>query len=579
MKFILPNRKLQLCLSLQLLILFVLSLSAVELYSQDIVRFKDKFPIKTYEAYIELEKEALEESDFLRKASIYEQIGKGSIELDEDLAITLFDKGMDAAIAASNDSVIAHIWMEGSVPFINKGQYDIADERLSKAFDYWHNSGASLDLAYCHILQGYLERLQGQHYLALDNLYKAKAIQSKYLEPYEMWNVTNRIMINYSGLGDFQAALDIAEEYIEQSEEGKGTSGYNLIIMNSSDYYFELENYPKAKEYIEVVLPPLREAQYPKFLVSIYSKLSRIATVEGDLELANDYADSSIVYAEKFNVPESMRRAYLRKYETLTDLGLDEDRLYYLEKGYESALETNRKSSVLRASKLFSEYESSRSRYESAYNYLVIVDSLREEIFSEELTAELDDLEKRLLLEKSQEEIDMLSEQNELKTQNIEKASRLRKFLLALLGLALASCALIYLLLRQRSNYNNSLEKKNAIISNSLEEKELLLREIHHRVKNNLQFISSLLRLQSDHVTDPTALGALQQGHDRVRSMALIHQDLYKEDNLTGVDSKKYFTKLITGLFKSNNIHEERIKLDLDVESLNLDVDLSLIHI
>jgi len=55
--------------------------------------------------------------------------------------------------------------------------------------------------------------------------------------------------------------------------------------------------------------------------------------------------------------------------------------------------------------------------------------------------------------------------------------------------------------------------------------------------------------------------------------MALIHQNLYKEENLTGVNTKDYFTKLITGLFKSNNIHDDRIKLDLDVSELNLDVD------
>jgi len=137
----------------------------------------------------------------------------------------------------------------------------------------------------------------------------------------------------------------------------------------------------------------------------------------------------------------------------------------------------------------------------------------------------------------------------------------------------LGSCALIFLLLRQRSQYNNTLEQKNATITKSLSEKELLLREIHHRVKNNLQFISSLLRLQSDHVDDPTALDALQQGHDRVRSMAIIHQNLYKEENLTGVNTKDYFIKLVTGLFKSNNIHDDRIQLELDISELNLDVD------
>jgi two-component sensor histidine kinase len=75
---------------------------------------------------------------------------------------------------------------------------------------------------------------------------------------------------------------------------------------------------------------------------------------------------------------------------------------------------------------------------------------------------------------------------------------------------------------------------QNVIISKALNEKDILLREIHHRVKNNLQFISSLLGLQSEHTSDQVALGALQEGQDRVQSMALIHQNLYPEDNLTG---------------------------------------------
>ena len=114
---------------------------------------------------------------------------------------------------------------------------------------------------------------------------------------------------------------------------------------------------------------------------------------------------------------------------------------------------------------------------------------------------------------------------------------------------------------------------KNAIISKALKEKETLLREIHHRVKNNLQFISSLLGLQSDNIEDQVALGALQEGQDRVQSMALIHQNLYQEENLTGVDMHDYFNKLIQGLFDSYNIHDDRIQLELNIEDINLDVD------
>lgn len=536
-------------------------------------QYKEKIPQESFEWLLTKEREASEASDPLKSAELFERIGKVAIELDEDLGIQLLDKAMEAAQAASSDSMIARIWTEGSVPFINKGKYEIASSRLAKAYDLLNSSGDSLNLAYYYIIKGYFERSRGQHYLALDNLHKAKAIQSKLLKPAEMWNVTNRIMINHSNMGNYEAALEIAEQYLEQVKEHEHTRGSYLITMNASGYHLKLENYKKSKEYINIVMPSLRRSAYPKYLAKMYSRLSRISTVEGDFELAHSYADSSIIYAEQFDTPNAKAIAYLRKFQTLKNLNKEKDQLQFLNKGYVNAVESKIKSNILWAAELFAEYENSKSNYKSAFAYLALADSLRQEIFSEELTTQLDELEKRLLLEKSQEEIDTLNDQNKLKQQNLAKAARLRRFLLGFLVLALGACGLIYLLLRQRSKYNKTLEEKNETISRSLSEKELLLREIHHRVKNNLQFISSLLRLQSDHVTDPTALGALKDGHDRVRSMALIHQDLYKEDNLTGVDAQSYFSKLIIGLFKSSNNHEDQVQLALDIEPLNLDVD------
>jgi two-component sensor histidine kinase len=106
-----------------------------------------------------------------------------------------------------------------------------------------------------------------------------------------------------------------------------------------------------------------------------------------------------------------------------------------------------------------------------------------------------------------------------------------------------------------------------------LEEKDILLKEIHHRVKNNLQVVSSLLSLQSRFIRDEQALNAINEGKNRVKSMALIHQNLYQEDNLTGVAIKPYFEKLIRSLFDSYNIDRDRIQLDMQVDNLTLDVD------
>ena len=113
---------------------------------------------------------------------------------------------------------------------------------------------------------------------------------------------------------------------------------------------------------------------------------------------------------------------------------------------------------------------------------------------------------------------------------------------------------LTYLLYRNKKKSQLELAEKNELISKQLSEKNLLLREIHHRVKNNLQVVSSLLNVQSQFLTDDNAKLALDEGRNRVKSMSLIHQNLYSGENLTSIDVKSYFEKLVSELFASYKV-------------------------
>ncbi len=121
-------------------------------------------------------------------------------------------------------------------------------------------------------------------------------------------------------------------------------------------------------------------------------------------------------------------------------------------------------------------------------------------------------------------------------------------------------------------------ERKEAeeMLKTSLVEKEILLREIHHRVKNNLQIISSLLNLQSRHVKDESALDMFHESRNRVRSMALIHEKLYKSDDLANVDFCEYIRNLGRHLFMSYGINSTAIDLDVSVEDVFLDINTSI---
>ena len=113
-------------------------------------------------------------------------------------------------------------------------------------------------------------------------------------------------------------------------------------------------------------------------------------------------------------------------------------------------------------------------------------------------------------------------------------------------------------------------------IKASLKEKEILLQEIHHRVKNNMQVISSILNLQSRNITDKQLLGIIKSSQDRVRSMALIHEKLYESKNLTQVDFSRYVQSLTSHLFTSYGIEPESVKLNIDIKNVHLDISTAI---
>ncbi|MBE7555053.1 MAG: PAS domain-containing protein [Anaerolineales bacterium] len=113
-------------------------------------------------------------------------------------------------------------------------------------------------------------------------------------------------------------------------------------------------------------------------------------------------------------------------------------------------------------------------------------------------------------------------------------------------------------------------------LKTSLHEKEILLKEIHHRVKNNMQVISSLLNLQSNYVSDTQALEIFQESQNRVRSMALIHEKLYRSKNLAEIDLGEYVNDLATYLFRSYKAYGKGITLKVQAEDVHLGIDAAV---
>lgn len=120
------------------------------------------------------------------------------------------------------------------------------------------------------------------------------------------------------------------------------------------------------------------------------------------------------------------------------------------------------------------------------------------------------------------------------------------------------------------------LKKAENEIKESLREKEILLREIHHRVKNNLQIVSSLLSLQTEYVDEKESIDVLKESRNRVQTMSLVHEELYKSSSLKDINFKGFIESLVSNLFYSYGVKIGTIERQIDVENLNIGIDTAV---
>jgi two-component system, sensor histidine kinase PdtaS len=174
-------------------------------------------------------------------------------------------------------------------------------------------------------------------------------------------------------------------------------------------------------------------------------------------------------------------------------------------------------------------------------------------------------------------EMDVLKREKELEQKQTEQ----KGFIIALvIGLALLGLLYRNYRLKQRANLqletlNAELDTKNKLLDKRNAENELLLKEIHHRVKNNLEVVSSLLALQSAKITDPNVQEAMRSSQNRVQSMGIIHQKLYQGEQLAAIEMRDYFINLGENILDSFDA-TGRVKIDCSMPELVLDIDTAI---
>lgn len=206
-----------------------------------------------------------------------------------------------------------------------------------------------------------------------------------------------------------------------------------------------------------------------------------------------------------------------------------------------------------------------RRAFEVQQSYQILQDS----IFKVEQTRSLDEVQTKFETEKKEAQI--AAQQQEITRANREKWALLAG--LAVFGL------LSFLLFRQRQKTkaaNLELAASNSEISRQNQKLDLLMRELHHRVKNNLQLVGSLLRLQGRRVQDAGAAGAIREGQLRVEAMSLIHSRLYRTEGLTTVEMNDFSSELCEKIAYSFGFAPDAFDASISFVPAELDVDKAM---
>ncbi len=165
----------------------------------------------------------------------------------------------------------------------------------------------------------------------------------------------------------------------------------------------------------------------------------------------------------------------------------------------------------------------------------------------------------------------------------IIKKENLKNFLKIIIVFGLVLCFITYIFYRKIKKNNSKLKIQNLVISNSnaiilqtLKEKETLLKEIHHRVKNNLQLVMSLLKIQASGKENTSIEEFIEKGQSRIASMILIHENLYQINNIGNIDFETYIESLVKNIRITFGVISERIAVHIKIENIFFDIKISI---
>ncbi len=501
------------------------------------------------------------------------------------LSETLLIRGQDADALPYQRIVIDHsqrlgdlktysdVLVTSSYTFLGIGETDSAKYCLDKSLEVKQSTLKDYNLRLLYNAFGYYHSHLGNYDSAFYYYYKNLEMSLAHRDSVAIVANFANLVNNLLEQEEYDLARTYNEEVLALAYQMPESSNLGRTLHNMGLILVKKDSLQEALRYYEEALAVFEARGNFQGLVSQYADLGALQVRMGNKQKAENYFLEAVRIVDSKNLLERKSKIYMDLAQFYLEQGQLSKAQSYLDQIADLVTEINRPIIKRNWHRLQGRLWEKQGRYQAAFKEAQLVSTLNDTLYNQEQSKIIHELEARYERTRKDQEIAELNTQKQVVELKLKKSRRSN--FLVILGLILAAGLLVvlYLFNRQRRKNSQALAQKNQVIAKALGEKEILLEEIHHRVKNNMQIISSLLSLQTDYIEDDKAQNALREGRNRVQSMAIIHQNLYQEEQTLGIEMEDYIQNLSESLFNSYNISPDRIHLKTEIDNLQLDVE------
>lgn len=459
-------------------------------------------------------------------------------------AIELADQAIEKGMKAKDESKVAKAKSYKAVYLDLRGETAPAVDLFNQAIAVQINLEDTKGLSFSYNNLGLLYFMQYDYSQAKYYLKKSLEIDLKISDSISAAGSMVNLGIIASNLDSLQLAL----KYYGQAESIYETEGDTLMMIitqsNRAKIYFQQEEYEtslaiyiKAFEFLEKV-----PGKYPEKITNLISKANCYLQLK-EFKKGLDCAEEAILLASDHHLPERLQFAYEIKHELLYASG----------------------------------------QYKASYDLLQIQTALKDSLVNVDRTATIANLQLKYdVAEKEKKLSDQIlavqlekTKSAKLELKNKDAAVR-NIILIGILLLVLILAIILAVIIRQKSSINKLLKERNNAIQENLEQKEVMLGETHHRIKNNLQLISSILDLKLRSLNAPDAVDALSDAKRRVESVAILHRFMYMQEDPDAMLLDVFIRQLCEEMTNSFNYENRQVHIETNLTPIQTKLSVAL---